>query len=151
MGSHISRLSPPRLVLDTNVLVSALVFGGHRWQGMRTAWQSGAVIPLVCRETADELIRVLCYPKFRLDDTERDCLLAEFLPYAEVVKLRAHVHALPEVRDPDDAKFLALAVAGRADALISGDDDLLTLRADWKRVAILAPAEWDDWMAERQR
>jgi hypothetical protein len=54
-----------RAVFDTNVVVSALVFGGRlRW--LRAAWAAQAVTPVVCRETVTELLRVLAYPKFHL-------------------------------------------------------------------------------------
>ena len=59
MGAQASRVKPPRVVLDTNVLVSALVFGGRRWLGLRNAWQSGRLVPLVGRATADELLQRL--------------------------------------------------------------------------------------------
>jgi len=151
VGTQASRLKPPRVVLDTNVLVSALVFGGRRWQVLRTAWQTGKVLPLASRATADELLRVLSYPKFRLDPVGRDSLLAEFLPYAEAVTVPGRVRGLPQVRDQDDAKFLALALAGAADAVVSGDDDLLSLRGDWQRVPIMTPVEFEAWLEKRQK
>lgn len=72
-----------RAVFDTNVVISALVFG-RRLAWLRRAWASGAVVPVVCRETAAELLRVPSYPKFRLDAMEREILLADYLPFAEV-------------------------------------------------------------------
>ena len=57
-----------RVVLDTNVLLSALLFyqGSVAW--LRHAWQSEAIRPLASRDTTEELIRVLAYPKFKLTD-----------------------------------------------------------------------------------
>jgi uncharacterized protein len=55
-----------RAVLDTNVLVSALVFRQGIMATLREAWQAQRLTPLVSRVTATELIRVLAYPKFRL-------------------------------------------------------------------------------------
>lgn len=72
-----------RAVFDTNVVTSALVFS-RRLSWLRRAWASGAVIPVVWRETAGELLRVLSYPKFRLDAMEREILLADYLPFAEI-------------------------------------------------------------------
>lgn len=54
---------PPRVVLDTNCVVSALLFSRGRLAWLRRAWQSGRVVPLVSRGTATKLIRVLAYPK----------------------------------------------------------------------------------------
>ena len=105
----------PRLVLDTNVLVSALVFPAGSTFWLRTAWQSGTIRPLASRETTTELIRVLAYPKFRLHKDERDDLLADYLPWCETVVVR-DLSAVPDCRDRHDRAFLALASAGRADA-----------------------------------
>jgi len=74
---------PPRVVLDTNCIVSGLLFSRGRLAWLRGAWQSGRFVPLVSRATAAELIRVLAYPKFKLDASEREALLADYLPYAE--------------------------------------------------------------------
>jgi putative PIN family toxin of toxin-antitoxin system len=121
-----------RAVFDTNVVVSALVFGGRlRW--LRQAWVSGAVMPIVCRETTTELLRVLTYPKFRLDAAAREALLAEYLPFAEVVPLPNPLPELPiSCRDRHDTVFLHLAIAAAADLLISGDNDLAVLAGAYK-------------------
>ena len=116
-----------RAVLDTNVVVSALVFG-RRLQWLRQAWASGAIVPIVCRETISELLRVLAYAKFRLAAAERDALLEDYLPFAEVVRLPEPLPELPVAcRDRDDAVFLHLAIASGADCLVSGDADLAVL------------------------
>lgn len=54
-----------RVVLDTNVLLSALLFPAGSLSWLRQAWQSEALRPLASRDTTAELIRVLTYPKFR--------------------------------------------------------------------------------------
>ena len=71
------------MVLDTNVVLSALVFGGGQAGRLRLAWQQGAFVPLVSTATAQELVRVLAYPKFRLSKSDQDELLADYLPYAQ--------------------------------------------------------------------
>jgi putative PIN family toxin of toxin-antitoxin system len=116
-----------RAVFGTNVVNSALVFGS-RLHWLRHAWAFRIVVPIVCRETTEELLRVLAYPKFRLDRREREALLADFLPFAEIAALPHPPLDLPVVcRDHDDAVFLQLAIASQADLLISGDDDLAAL------------------------
>lgn len=117
-----------RVVLDTNVVLSALVFAGGRPGAIRGLWQTGRVVPLASAATAAELARTLGYPKFGLDEDEREALLAEYLPWCESVRIPAHLPGVPACRDPDDRAFLELAVAGKADALVSGDLDLLVLR-----------------------
>lgn len=121
-----------RAVFDTNVVISALVFG-RRLLWLRRVWASGAVIPVVCRETAGELLRVLSYPKFRLDAMERENLLADYLPFAEIAVLPQPLPVLPAAcRDRDDAVFLHLAIASRAELLVSGDADLTALAGAYR-------------------
>lgn len=141
---------PCRVVLDTNVLVSALVFGGESWRSLRQTWQERRIQPLISHATTDELVRVLMYPKFRLVPEDRDALLAEYLPYAEVVDVGPIQQSMLRVRDPEDRMFLEVAVAGKADVLISGDEDLLVLRTAPASVRILSPAEFMDWFQWRE-
>jgi putative PIN family toxin of toxin-antitoxin system len=114
-------------MLDTNVVLSALVFASGPTARLRLAWQAGHCLPLVSRATAAELLRVLAYPKFKLGTAEREELLADYLPYAEVVTVPEPPPATPDCRDPHDLPFLHLALAGRAQTLITGDQDLLVL------------------------
>ena len=130
--------SPTRVVLDTNVVLSALVFGKGTTARLRAAWQGSRFLPLVSTATARELVRVLSYPKFRLEAQEQQELLADYLPYAEVVRIPEPPPSVPVCRDPFDLPFLHLAAAGRADALVTGDADLLTL-ARVGRCPIMTP------------
>lgn len=130
-------MTVPRMVFDTNVLVSALLFPASRLSWLREAWQSEAVVPLASGDTTRELIRVLSYPKFGLTDDERDDLLADYLPWCETVAVSERPDT-PDCRDPFDRAFLELALAGGADALVTGDDDLLTLAPSFP-VPILPP------------
>ena len=118
---------PPRVVIDTNLVLSALVFANGRLAPLRTAWRERRCIPLVSRTTAAELLRVLAYPKFRLSADEQAELLADYLPDCETVELPETLPRVPECRDRFDLPFLQLALVGRADVLISGDRDLLCL------------------------
>lgn len=118
----------PRIVFDTNVVVSALVFG-RRLAWLRAMWVRREVVPVVCRETVTELLRVLRYPKFRLDQVDREALLADYLPYTEVAHLSDQRAALPVAcRDHDDAVFIELALTAGVNFLVSGDRDLTVLR-----------------------
>ena len=126
-----------RLALDTNVLVSALLFSAGSLSWLRHAWQSETIIPLASQATTLELIRVLSYPKFRLTDHEREDLLADYLPWCETV-IVSEPPAVPHCRDPFDRPFLELALVGRADALVTGDEDLLALAPEFP-VPILTP------------
>ena len=133
-------MTPVRTVLDTNVLLSALLFPRGRVTWLRDAWRSTAILPLASRETVIELMRVLAYPKFRLADGERRDLLADYLPFCETVDID-DLPAVRDCRDAFDRRFLELALAGRADALVTGDGDLLDLAADFA-VPILNPSDF---------
>jgi putative PIN family toxin of toxin-antitoxin system len=121
-----------RVVLDTNVVLSALIFGGGAAGRLRLGWQQGAFVPLASAATVQELVRVLAYPKFRLARPDQDELLADYLPYAQTVLIPEPPPAVPECRDPQDAPFMHLAVAGKAQALVSGDRDLLALAGEFE-------------------
>lgn len=117
----------PRVMLDTNVVLSALLFGGGPAARVRVGWQSGRVVPLASKATAQELVHVLGYPKFKLSAAEQEELLADLMPWVEVARVPDPPPAVPACRDPFDLPFLHLVVAGKARALVSGDRDLLAL------------------------
>lgn len=120
-------MAPPRVVLDTNVVLSALLFGGGPAGRVRVGWQAGRFVPLASTATAHELVRVLGYPKFKLTAAEQHELLADVMPWLQVVRIGTPPPRVPPCRDPFDLPFLRLAVAGKAKALVTGDRDLLAL------------------------
>ena len=120
-----------RVVLDTNVVLSALVFRAGAAGQVRLAWQRGLVLPLASTATVQELVRVLAYPKFRLSKAEQDELLADYLPYVETVRIPQPPPTVPDCRDVLDLPFMYLAVAGKAQVLVSGDRDLLAIAAEF--------------------
>lgn len=128
-----------RAVLDTNVVISALLFSGPPSQ-LVSAWQSSRLRPVVSAPVIDEYIRVLAYPKFKLTNAEiRGLVEEELLPFIETVKVLPSI--IPKVRDPDDAKFITCAVAADVRWLVSGDNDLLSLHRV-KSVEIISVAEF---------
>lgn len=127
--------APVRVVLDTNVVLSALVFGGGAAGRVRRAWQQGALLPLASIATVQELVRVLAYQKFRLSQADQDELLADFLPYTETVRIPFLPPFVPVCRDVLDAPLMHLAVAGKAQVLVSGDRDLLAIAAEFEQVS----------------
>ena len=131
----------PRLVLDTNIVLSALVFSAGRLAHWRARWQGEALVPLVSQATAAELIRTLAYPKFKLTPIAQAELLADYLPFAEVVVVPNPPPITPSCRDPADIPFLQLALASNAQALVTGDKNLLAA-SDVFSCRILTPEEW---------
>ena len=112
-----------QIVLDTNIMVSALLFGGNT-SSLVEQWQRGRLSLLFSRDTLSELVRVLNYPKFKL--TERECksiLHREVLPFIISVVPRSVPKVIKD--DPDDDIFIACALAGKANYLVSGDKHLL--------------------------
>lgn len=137
----------PRVVLDTNVVLSALVFAHGRLSAVRNVWHEGACIPLVSRATAAELVLALAYPKFKLAPEEQRELLADYLPYCTAVRMPAKPPKTPACRDPADVPFLQLALAGKAEYLVTGDRDLLAL-ANRFTCAIVKPEAWLQTLAK---
>ena len=135
-----SPTAPPVVVLDTNLVLSALVFAGGRLAALRVAWQSGRCVPLVSQATASELMRVLGYPKFKLSEADRAELLADYLPYCRGVRIPPGLPKLPHCRDVNDQMFIELAAAGKADFLVTGDKDLLVLAPGFRRRIVTADA-----------
>ena len=118
---------PPRVVIDTNLVLSALVFAGGRLAPLRPAWQGRHLLPLASSATVAELIRAMTYPKFKLAAHEQEELLADYLPYCKTVRIPTPPPTTPPCRDAFDVMFLELALAGKAEALVTGDKDLLSL------------------------
>lgn len=135
-------MTPVRVVLDTNCLVSALIFSGGKAGQLRAAWQRGDIIPLVCRENIAELIRVLGYPKFKLAQEDIESLLADIFPWTETVEMNTSYDAIGSLRDKDDAVFIRLSQATGEAFLISGDKHLLKLRGTFPELHIVSLAEF---------
>ena len=119
-------MPPLRLVLDNNAVVSTLLFPSGRLSWLRLAWQASEFVPLASAETLSELRRVIGYPKFGLPSHRLPLTMNLYRPWCEMVTI-AEPPDVPECRDPRDRMFLELAAAGQADALVSGDGDLLEL------------------------
>lgn len=117
----------PRVVLDTNVVLSALLFAQGRLARVRLAWQQASFHPLLSKATAAELMRALTYPKFKLTVEDQRELLADYLPFCTSIVMPAKPPRTPPCRDAFDVPFLQLAVVGKADYLVTGDKDLLSL------------------------
>jgi len=128
-----------RFVLDTNVIVSALLLPDSKPRSaFDRALDKGKI--LVSIPVLVELEAVLSRRKFGkyLYDEERKEFLAALVREAGVVDITERITVC---RDPRDDKFLELVVSGRADCLITGDTDLLALHP-FRDIAILRPADF---------
>ena len=115
-----------RVVFDTNTVVSALLFEHGQLSWLREHWRSGEVTALVSRSIVDELIRVLAYPKFDLNKTEIEALLADYIPFTSVISVPPQLQS-PKCSDINDQMFIDLAIQGQAGILITGDRVLLAM------------------------
>jgi len=115
-----------RVVLDTNVLISSLLFRGDVSK-LVDLWKKSAFIPVISKETFEELEAVLHYPKFGLSKEERgEMVEEEILPFFEVVEVKQEVKGI--CRDPADDKFISCAVSAGADFIVTGDKDLMDVK-----------------------
>lgn len=127
------------VVIDTNVLVSALLFGGT-FGKLAPLWREGRIRPFLSREMIAEFIRVLAYPKFELTQNEIHYLLyVEVLPHFEVIRYADGPVIVQN--DPQDDMFLRCAAAAGAVAVISGDRHLLSMQR-YQDIPILSPAQF---------
>ena len=124
-----------RLVLDTNVLIAALVADGLCRDLVRRRLENH--VPISSQQLLDEL-REKLEQKFKVRAKDVPFLRA----YTEPVEL-VRPAALPRhaCRDPEDVAVLASAVAGQADCIITGDEDLLVL-VEYDGISILTPRQW---------
>ncbi len=129
----------PRFVFDTNAIISADLFrdsvpGRALW----LALDLGTI--LMSEALIEELREVLSRPRFDRYATrvEREEFLRRLIREAETIEIIETVRAC---RDPEDDKILELAVNGRANYIVTGDDDLLDLNP-FRGIAIVRPAEF---------
>ena len=131
-----------RVVLDTNVFVSGLIFGGTPGR-ILTVWANGGFALVVSPEILDEYRRVGTELAAGWAPMERalDALLAVAAVHAIVVN--APPLAAGVCEDPDDDKFLAAALAGEAPVVVSGDKHLLRV-SGWQAIEVLRPRQFVD-------
>lgn len=128
-----------RVVLDTNVVVSALLFGGTPGR-LVELWQTGRIRPVVSAAIADEYLRVLAYPRFALSREEIHFLFYDqILPYFEPTVPQSGPPINEE--DPTDDMFLCCACGANAEAVISGDRHLLKVKI-FRSIPILTVARF---------
>lgn len=125
-----------RVVYDTNVLVSALGFGGTPLDALLTVFEDDYQL-LASEETLEELSRVMAYERLPVIESEREQYVSILRNEADIVSTTPQVNEI--VADPDDNIFLECAIGGNADYIVSGDDHLLELRS-FRGVEIVTPA-----------
>jgi uncharacterized protein len=129
-----------RCVIDTNVLISALLQPSGRTGKVLDAVRATGGVLIFSNETFAELASRLARPKFDryIGRAIRQQFLSDLAAVAEWVPIVGAVHAC---RDPDDDKFLETAISGEADCIVTGDRDLLVLHP-FEGLAILTPRDF---------
>ena len=136
----------PRFVFDTNAIVSAVLLKESvSRRAFDKALDSGEI--LVSVDTIDELNQVLGRKRFAryVTEEERFEFLAVLLREARLVEIDVRIKTC---RDPQDDKFLELALSGNAEYIVSGDQDLLVLHP-FRGVSIITPSRFLDEVSTR--
>lgn len=129
-----------RIVLDTNVLISGVFFGGIPGEILE-AWSEGMVGLVLSPSIVDEYRRVGEELEDRYGDLGFSDVLSVIVSNSEIVNAADLETEI--TRDPDDDKFLACASSAGARVVVSGDDDLLSI-SPWKGIRVLAPRVFVD-------
>jgi putative PIN family toxin of toxin-antitoxin system len=127
-----------RVVLDTNVLISAIVFGGIPRKILETVYR-GELSSYFSAAIIDELKAVLERPKFGFPSEILQTILSELYNIGIFITPKSRVDLLTE--DPDDNRILECAVEADATFLITGDSHLLNLER-YNNISIMSPAEY---------
>jgi uncharacterized protein len=127
-----------RAVLGTNVLLSGLMYPSSVPGRIVEAWVIGRFDLVVSYAQLAEISRTLSYPKIRKitrwDDAKTEAFLRQLLLRAELVETQDT--AVEAVADPTDTPILASLVVSGAEALVTGDKDLLALRGNYPIVTL---------------
>lgn len=130
----------PRFFLDTNVLVSAVLFGGTP-AVLVDAVRDDVVEGVVSLHVLSEFVDVLTRPRFGVDEATAVMLAEEIASFAEVVPLTVASRAW--VVDEDDDPVVEAALLGRATHLVTGDARILEVSVEGIRVVTPAQAAQD--------
>lgn len=128
----------PRVVLDTNVLISAILFGGPPREILELVIH-GAMDCSLSLPILDELRDVLCRPKFGFSPEQSLQVLEELYAVCDVIQ---PIERIPMITsDPDDNRILECAAESKAEFIISGDRHLLDLE-QYRGIRIVTPSEY---------
>jgi putative PIN family toxin of toxin-antitoxin system len=126
-----------RIVLDTDVILSAIIFGGKP----RTILENvirGNIGLYISEAILNELKRVLNRPKFHYSTEIIRLITSEFTSIAELVDPATRISVIRS--DPEDNRILECAVEANVEYIITGDSHLLELRK-YENIRILTPAQ----------
>lgn len=131
-------MTPLRIVLDSNVIISGILFGGHPGRILEYILD-GSVQCFTSLPILDEIREVLQRPKFGFSPDQALTLIGELHELCHIVVPKVKITAI--AADPDDNMILECASTAQADVIISGDTHLLGL-TQWEGIQILPPADF---------
>jgi putative PIN family toxin of toxin-antitoxin system len=128
-----------RVVLDTNVIVSAFItYGGNEWNILQKAVE-GKITLITSENLLDEFLEVISRQKFGYDRSEIESMRLFLIEISHFIIPLEKVDIIKE--DLEDNRFLECAISGKAQYIISGDRHLLNLRK-YKSIKILRSVEF---------
>ena len=127
-----------RIVLDTNVIISGILFGGIP-RTILDMLISGKHDFFLSMHIIEEIREVLNRPKFGFDNGNALLVIEELHSLCAIVKPDRSINFI--IDDPDDNKILECAVEADADIIISGDSHLLSI-GSYKGIKILSPRQF---------
>lgn len=114
-----------KIVVDTNILISALGWEGNPKELFRK-FINGEFELIISQKQLEELKRVMDYPKFKFTEQQKSKFLTIINTIATVVEIKGTLHVIKE--DPDDNLVLESAIENKASFIITGDKHLLKLK-----------------------
>lgn len=136
-------MTTTRVVLDSNVVISGVLFGGNPRRVIELALD-GTIEVFTSADLLDEIREVLQRPKFGFSPAQLLSLVAELCEVFAVVHPDIRVRVV--TADPEDDRVLECALAAKAQVIVSGDEHLLAL-VQWKGVRVLSPATFVEELA----
>lgn len=126
-----------KVVLDTNVFVSILV-GGRLKENLYPLLLKGEFRLFLTQELLNELLYVFSKPEFKLTEPDLENFKTFLKRKAVFVESKEKISVC---RDVEDNKILECAVSGKANFIVTGDRDLLSL-SSFRKISIVTPAEF---------
>jgi putative PIN family toxin of toxin-antitoxin system len=126
-----------RIVVDTNVIASAVFFGGKPYQLLRYIMEDRVDV-VASKDIVDEYEEIVSRLQRKYQAISTRIPLQELLAKLEIIRVRSDIKAS---RDPDDDKFISCAVDGKCFYIVSGDNDLLSV-GNYGKIEILTVADF---------
>lgn len=126
-----------RIVVDTNVIASAVFFGGKPYQLLHYIMEERVDV-VASKEIVDEYEGIVLRLRQKYPSISTRIPLQEIISRFEIIRVSSDIHVS---RDPDDDKFISCAVEGKCLYIVSGDSDLLSI-GNYGDIEILTVADF---------